>query len=138
MPCLIRLGTWLGQLRLAKGGLFVTSALRETLRLAATLRSVPAQHPHDALEHTSGIAHTPSYGRAKPTASLMASKACLSRLQKEYQRLSKEPLPDVVAEPRCDFPSCANSNATRKNTEVALRQIGRAHAGQITSSSGTL
>ena len=30
----------------------------------------------------------------------MASKACLSRLQKEYQRLSKEPLPDIEAEPR--------------------------------------
>ena len=28
----------------------------------------------------------------------MASKACLMRLQKEYQRLAKEPLPDIVAE----------------------------------------
>jgi ubiquitin-protein ligase len=29
-----------------------------------------------------------------------ASKACLSRLQKEYQRLGKEPVPNVVAEPK--------------------------------------
>ena len=34
-----------------------------------------------------------------PAASV-ASKPCLMRLQKEYQRLSKEPLPDVVAEPK--------------------------------------
>ena len=33
--------------------------------------------------------------------STMASKACIMRLQKEYSRLQKEPLPDVVAEPRC-------------------------------------
>jgi ubiquitin-protein ligase len=32
---------------------------------------------------------------------MAASKACLSRLQKEYQRLSKEPLPDILAEPKC-------------------------------------
>ena len=30
----------------------------------------------------------------------MASKACLMRLQKEYQRLQKDPLPDILAEPR--------------------------------------
>ena len=29
-----------------------------------------------------------------------ASKACLSRLQKVYQRLGKEPVPNVVAEPK--------------------------------------
>jgi hypothetical protein len=29
-----------------------------------------------------------------------ASKACLSRLHKEYQRLGKEPVPNVVAEPK--------------------------------------
>ena len=34
-----------------------------------------------------------------------ASKACLSRLQKEYQRLGKEPVPNVVAEPKCE-PKC--------------------------------
>ena len=29
-----------------------------------------------------------------------ASKACVSRLQKEYQRLCKDPLPDIDAEPK--------------------------------------
>ena len=49
----------------------------------------------------------PSFPRAvspvgvRVELSQMASKACLMRLQKEYQRLAKEPLPDVVAEPKC-------------------------------------
>lgn len=30
----------------------------------------------------------------------MASKPCLLRLQKEYQRLSREPVPNIVAEPK--------------------------------------
>ena len=30
----------------------------------------------------------------------MASKPCLLRLQKEYQRLNKEPVPNISAEPR--------------------------------------
>jgi ubiquitin-conjugating enzyme E2 J2 len=37
----------------------------------------------------------------------MASKACLMRLQKEYQRLNKEPLPDIVAEPRWASAHCS-------------------------------
>ena len=49
----------------------------------------------------------------------MASKACLSRLQKEYQRLSKDPLPDVLAEPRCaDHPPSTRSFGARALTAV--------------------
>ena len=36
------------------------------------------------------------------------------RLQKEYQRLGKEPLPDVVAEPKCGAPTRAGCAAPRR------------------------
>ena len=44
---------------------------------------------------------SPSYELYRSGTSMGgASKACLSRLQKEYQRLGKEPVPNVVAEPK--------------------------------------
>lgn len=43
---------------------------------------------------------SPSYEYSSGTSMGGASKACLSRLQKEYQRLGKEPVPNVVAEPK--------------------------------------
>ena len=49
----------------------------------------------------------------------MASKACLSRLQKEYQRLSKEPLPDIVAEPKYRLVPHAPAYACRASADCA-------------------
>ena len=55
----------------------------------------------------------------------MASKACLARLGKEYQRLGKDPLPDIDAEPRhathlaspfeCDF-QCSGTHTEPPQT----------------------
>ena len=79
----------LGNIAKQRGQRFWTQAQAPVVRLrGAGAERVRA--PHKVL-----VARA---ARARPSA---MSKACLSRLQKEYQRLSKEPLPDIVAEPRC-------------------------------------
>ena len=46
-----------------------------------------------------GSTKTGSLGKSYIT-SAMASKACVMRLGKEHQRLGKEPVPNIEAEPR--------------------------------------
>lgn len=51
------------------------------------------------LEIPLGSTKTGSLGKSYIT-SAMASKACVMRLGKEHQRLGKEPVPNIEAEPR--------------------------------------
>ena len=53
----------------------------------------------EVLQIPLGSTKTGSLGKSYIT-SAMASKACVMRLGKEHQRLGKEPVPNIEAEPR--------------------------------------